>query len=63
MLQDRHHREEKALVRAALERSGWTLAGAARLLGCPLQTLQYRIRVLHPDLEAERHAHQRGKAA
>jgi len=37
---------EMTLVRAAMERSGWNISRAARLLGIPRQTLQYRIKTL-----------------
>jgi arginine utilization regulatory protein len=37
---------ERQAVAAALEESGWNLARAARLLGMPRQTLQYRVQLL-----------------
>lgn len=37
---------EREAVRQALERSGWNLSEAARVLGLPRQTLQYRIKRL-----------------
>lgn len=37
---------EREAVRQALEAAGWNLTRAARLLGMPRQTLQYRIKVL-----------------
>jgi len=33
-------------VQRALEETGWNLSRAARILGLPRQTLQYRIKVL-----------------
>ena len=33
-------------MRQALEEAGWNLSRAARILGLPRQTLQYRIKVL-----------------
>ncbi len=37
---------ERGVVLAALQQTGWNLSQAARLLGLPRQTLQYRIRIL-----------------
>jgi len=37
---------EREVVLAALHQSGWNLSRAARLLGLPRQTLQYRVKVL-----------------
>jgi len=37
---------ERAAVQQALAESGWNLSRAARILGLPRQTLQYRIKVL-----------------
>ena len=45
LLKDRLRQEEKALIEAAISESG-TVAGAAKKLGIPRQTLQYRMRIL-----------------
>lgn len=45
ILRDRLRREEKAAIEAALRTAG-TVAGAAKLLKIPRQTLQYRMKVL-----------------
>ena len=37
---------ERAAVEKALEEAGWNLSRAARILGLPRQTLQYRMKVL-----------------
>lgn len=37
---------EREAVRAALQQCGWNLSRAARVLGIPRQTLQYRIKIL-----------------
>lgn len=47
---------EREAVLGALEQAGWNLSAAARLLGIPRQTLQYRMKVLglaRPNLGGE----------
>jgi len=52
-LRARHLREEAALLRAALEQSGWNLSRAAALLGVGLSSAQ-RALARHPELESIR---------
>lgn len=53
---------EAKMVSGALERSGWRLTTASKLLGIPLSTLQYAIKRNKKLMKAyARHGHGRGR--
>ncbi len=45
-LRDAVDEHERGIILAAMEASGWNVSGAARMLGIPRQTLQYRLKIL-----------------
>lgn len=46
-LQEALTKVEAALIQSALERAGWNISQAAKILGVPRQTLQYKMQNLH----------------